>query len=80
MIGAYADIADSYIGPMAEVRSERTRPIRLERHTAVGDGAVLWPGSRLCGVTVYPRLRVPALAGVPARTELRSAEDVLRWV
>ncbi|MFC8392865.1 MULTISPECIES: sugar phosphate nucleotidyltransferase [unclassified Streptomyces] len=80
VIGSYADIADSYIGPMAEVRSERIRPIRLERHTAVGDGAVLWPGSRLCGVTVYPRLRVPALAGVPARTELRSAEDVLRWV
>ncbi|GGX32571.1 hypothetical protein GCM10010297_62440 [Streptomyces malachitofuscus] len=80
VVGEYADIADSYIGPMAEVRSERIRPVRLERHTAVGDGAVLWPGSRLCGVTVYPRLRVPALAGVPARTELRSAEDVLRWV
>ncbi|MEV5433839.1 NDP-sugar synthase [Streptomyces sp. NPDC052701] len=80
VIGDHADIADSYIGPMAEVRSERARPSRLERHSAIGDGAVLWPGSRLCGVTVYPRLRVPALTGVPARTELRSAEDVLRWV
>jgi NDP-sugar pyrophosphorylase family protein len=80
VIGRWADISDSYIGPMAEVCSEHTRPIRLERYSAIGDGAVLWPGSRLCGVSVYPRLRVPALTGVPARTELRSAEDILRWV
>ncbi|MFI9153598.1 sugar phosphate nucleotidyltransferase [Streptomyces sp. NPDC053367] len=80
VVGRYADISDSYIGPMAEVCSERARPIRLERYSAIGDGAVLWPGSRLCGVIVYPRLRVPALTGLPARTELRSAEDILRWV
>ncbi|MFJ5261654.1 sugar phosphate nucleotidyltransferase [Streptomyces sp. NPDC088387] len=80
VIGRWADISDSYIGPMAELRSERDRPIRLERHSAVGDGAVLWPGARYCGVTVYPRLRVPALSGLPARTELRSAEDILRWM
>ncbi|MFJ4688098.1 sugar phosphate nucleotidyltransferase [Streptomyces sp. NPDC091377] len=80
VIGAYAELTDSYVGPMAELRSERTRPIRLEHHSAVGDGAVLWPGARYCGVTVYPRLRVPALSGLPARTELRSAEDILRWM
>ncbi|MET9734930.1 NDP-sugar synthase [Streptomyces sp. NPDC006458] len=80
VVGRYAHIVDSYIGPMAEVRSERTRPVRLERHSAIGDGAVLSPGSRLCGVTVYPRLRVPALTGLPASTDLRSAEDILRWI
>jgi NDP-sugar pyrophosphorylase family protein len=80
VIGRYAHIVDSYIGPMAEVRSERTRPVRLERHSAIGDGAVLSPGSRLCEVTVYPRLRVPALRGLPARTDLRSAEDIMRWI
>jgi hypothetical protein len=65
---------------MAQALSERVRPLRLEQFSAIGDGAVLWPGSRFCGVTVYPRLRVPALAGVPAQTELRHADDILRWV
>jgi NDP-sugar pyrophosphorylase family protein len=80
VVGAYAEIEDSYIGPMAEVCSERTRPARLERFSAIGDGAMLWPGSRFCGVSVYPRLRVPAMTGVPAETELKSADDILDWV
>ncbi|GAA3794741.1 sugar phosphate nucleotidyltransferase [Streptomyces phyllanthi] len=80
VVGGYAEIADSYLGPMAEVHSERARPARLERWSAIGDGAVLRPGSRFCGVTVYPRLKVPALTGLPARTELRNAEDILRWL
>ncbi|MDG4859455.1 NDP-sugar synthase [Streptomyces sp. T-3] len=80
VIGAYADVSDSYVGPMAEANSERGRPLRLEGHSAIGDGAVLSPGSRFCGVTVYPRLRVPALVGVPAETELKCADDILRWV
>ncbi|MEW1749580.1 NDP-sugar synthase [Streptomyces angustmyceticus] len=80
VVGCWADITDTYIGPMAQVLSERARPLRLEQFSAIGDGAVLWPGSRFCGVTVYPRLRVPALAGVPAQTELRRADDILRWV
>ncbi|MFC4955239.1 sugar phosphate nucleotidyltransferase [Streptomyces mauvecolor] len=80
LIGAYADVFDSYVGPMVEAGSDRARPLRLEGFSAVGDGAVLWPGSRFYGVTVYPRLRVPALTGVPSETELTSAEDILRWV
>ncbi|MEU9594747.1 NDP-sugar synthase [Streptomyces sp. NPDC048219] len=80
VVGSWADITDTYIGPMAQVLSERVRPLRLEQFSAIGDGAVLWPGSRFCGVTVYPRLRVPTLAGVPAQTELRRADDILRWV
>ncbi|WP_438292929.1 sugar phosphate nucleotidyltransferase [Streptomyces sp. HUAS TT7] len=79
VIGAYADVSDSYVGPMAEVHSDRGRPTRLENHAAIGDGAVLWPGLRFSGITVYPRLRVPALTGVPARTELRNSDDILRW-
>ncbi|MEV7419535.1 NDP-sugar synthase [Streptomyces sp. NPDC089919] len=80
VVGPYAEVLDSYVGPMAEIHSERARPVRLERHSAIGDGAVLWPGSRFCSITVYPRLKVPALTGVPAQTELRSADDILRWV
>lgn len=80
VVGAYADVSDSYIGPMAEAGSERGRPLRLEGFSALGDGAVLRPGSRFYGVTVYPRLRVPALTGVPSETELTSADDILRWM
>ncbi|MFG2263443.1 sugar phosphate nucleotidyltransferase [Streptomyces sp. NPDC048720] len=80
VIGAHADVSDSYVGPMAVVHSERARPTRLEGRTAIGDGAVLRPGSRFRGVTVYPRLTVPTLTGLPAATELRNADDVLRWV
>jgi NDP-sugar pyrophosphorylase family protein len=80
VVGAFAEIEDSYIGPMAEVCSERSRTLRLEGYSAIGDGAVLGPGSRFCGITVYPRLRVPALTAVPAQTALKSADDVLRWV
>ncbi|MBT2405520.1 MULTISPECIES: sugar phosphate nucleotidyltransferase [unclassified Streptomyces] len=79
VIGAYAEVSDSYVGPMAEVHSERDRPARLEDHAAIGDGAVLSPGTRFSGICVYPRLRVPALTGVPARTELRNSDDILRW-
>ncbi|MDI3418487.1 NDP-sugar synthase [Streptomyces luteolus] len=80
VIGPCAHVTDSYVGPMAEVHSEHNRPTCLESYSAIGDGAVLWPGSRFCGITVYPRLRVPAMTGVPAETELSSADDILHWV
>lgn len=80
MIGPCAWATDSYIGPMAEVQSEAGLTTRLNRYTAVGDGARLAPGSRLEGVRVYPRLAVPPLDHVPFGTELTSSNDVLRWV
>ncbi|MEV8565867.1 NDP-sugar synthase [Streptomyces sp. NPDC051322] len=80
VVGSFAEISDSYIGSMAEIASDRYRPLRLEEYSAIGDGAALWPGSRFCGVTVYPKLRLPLLTGVPAETELRSSDDILRWV
>ncbi|WP_328537690.1 NDP-sugar synthase [Streptomyces sp. NBC_00344] len=80
VIGPFADISDSYIGPMAEIASDRYRPLRLDEFSAIGDGAALWPGSRFSGVTVYPKLRLPQLTGIPSETELRSADDILRWV
>ncbi|MFD7167487.1 sugar phosphate nucleotidyltransferase [Streptomyces violascens] len=80
VVGAYAQISDSYIGPMAHVHSERRSPVRLDDHSALGDGAHLWPGTRLSGVSVYPRLRVPAVSGLPAGTQLTSSDDILQWV
>ncbi|MBF9070783.1 sugar phosphate nucleotidyltransferase [Streptacidiphilus fuscans] len=80
LIGPYAQISDSYIGPMVEIRSDLHHPATLEGYSAVGDGAVVSAGSRFHGVTVYPGLRVPALAGLPAETQLRTADDILRWM
>ncbi|MFJ8083597.1 sugar phosphate nucleotidyltransferase [Streptomyces sp. NPDC096205] len=79
IVGPYAQINDSYIGPMAEIRSQRLSPARLTRFTAIGDGAQLWPGSRLDGIGVYPRLQVPPLSGLPRGTQLTSSDDVLHW-
>jgi NDP-sugar pyrophosphorylase family protein len=80
VIGPYARITDSYIGPMAEIHSAQEQPALLDGYCAVGDGAHLWQGSRLSGVSVYPRLRVPALVNLPAGTSLTSSDDILRWV
>ncbi|WP_406334059.1 sugar phosphate nucleotidyltransferase [Streptomyces sp. NBC_00203] len=80
LVGPYAELSDSYIGPMAVIRSERGRPVRLESHTAIGDGVSLRPGSRLSGVSVYPRLRIPAHFHVPSGTWLTCSDDVLQWV
>jgi NDP-sugar pyrophosphorylase family protein len=80
VIGAYAHISDSYVGPMVQVHSDARAPVRLEAQSAVGDGAQLWSGTRLSGVSVYPRLRVPAVSGVPSGTQLTSSDDILQWV
>ncbi|TQF04878.1 NDP-sugar synthase [Kitasatospora acidiphila] len=80
VIGPYADISDTYVGPMVEIQSDREHPVRLEGFSALGDGVQLWPGSRLSGVSVYPRLRVPAIANLPSGTRLTSSDDILRWI
>ncbi|MFD8015342.1 sugar phosphate nucleotidyltransferase [Streptomyces sp. NPDC058955] len=80
VVGPYARISDAYLGPMVEIHSERERPVRLDDYSAIGDGTHLWAGARLSGVSVYPRLRVPALSGLPAGTCLTSSDDILRWV
>ncbi|MFC1401783.1 MULTISPECIES: sugar phosphate nucleotidyltransferase [Streptacidiphilus] len=80
VIGPYAEITDSYLGPMVEIQSERRRPVRLQDFSAVGDGAHLWPGTQLSGVRIYPRLRVPAISNLPAGTHITSSDDILRWV
>ncbi|WP_405013576.1 sugar phosphate nucleotidyltransferase [Kitasatospora sp. NBC_01539] len=80
VVGPYAEISDSYIGPMVEIHSDRRRPVRLDGFSAVGDGAHLWAGTRLSGVSVYPRLRVPPIANLPSGTALTCSDDILQWV
>jgi NDP-sugar pyrophosphorylase family protein len=80
LVGPYARISDSYIGPMADIRSTRDDPVRMDGYCAVGDGVHVRQGTRLTGVSIYPRLRVPALANLPSGTRLTSSDDILRWI
>ncbi|MEY9964382.1 NDP-sugar pyrophosphorylase family protein [Streptacidiphilus sp. MAP12-16] len=79
VIGPYADIRDSYVGPMVEVQSERRKPVRLEGFTAVGDGVQLRAGTSLERVSIYPRLSVPRLSNVPPGTSITHTDDLLQW-
>mgnify|MGYP001087763876 FL=1 len=79
VVGPYARVTDSYVGPMAQVHSARDTPVRLV-HSAIGEAADLRPGTRLSGVSVYPRLRVPVVTGLPSGTHLTSSDDILRWI
>jgi NDP-sugar pyrophosphorylase family protein len=77
VVGPYANVVDSYLGPMVELRSQRHRQVVLEGFSAIGDGAVVSAGTHLYGVSVHPRLHLPPLSGIPAGTRLTSADDVL---
>ncbi|MCA1833617.1 MAG: sugar phosphate nucleotidyltransferase [Actinomycetota bacterium] len=81
MIGSAARVENSYIGSMAEVRSTHAQPTTVEEFVALGDEVVLQPGVSLAdGISMYPRVRVPAGAAIPPGSEIRSAEDVMRYL
>jgi NDP-sugar pyrophosphorylase family protein len=79
MIGPHARISCAYLGSMAEICSTAARPTVIEDYVAVGDEAVVKAGARLANrVSIYPRLKIPAGAAIPAGAEIRDADDVLR--
>jgi NDP-sugar pyrophosphorylase family protein len=66
---------------MAEIGSTQECPTLLEEYVAVGDEALVQPGALLRDrISIYPRLKIPATAVIPAGTEIRDADDVLRWL
>ncbi|MFY9588398.1 MAG: NDP-sugar synthase [Actinomycetota bacterium] len=80
-IGRNARVVDSYVGSMAEVRSSDERQTVLEDYVALGDEVILQPGVYLAdNVSLYPRVRVPYGAQIPAGVEIRSAEDVMKYL
>lgn len=81
MIGSAARVTDSYIGSMAEVRSTHTAPTTVEHFVALGDEVVIQPGVSISdNISLYPRVRVPTGAAIPPGSEIRSAEDVMRYL
>lgn len=79
-LGVACAVADSYVGTMSELRSDRDRPTRLDGQVALGDEVTLAAGTHLSGVSIYPRLRIPAEIRLPVGTEVRTPEDVLRYL
>ena len=80
-VGRYAQVTDSYVGSMAEIRSQPDRTTTLDHFVAVGDEVVLQPGVELTdNVSLYPRVRVPSGAQIPPGSEIRSAEDVMKFL
>ncbi len=81
IISRGARIEDTYVGSMAEVRSSPETPTILEDFVGLGDEVVLQPGSHLSGgITIWPRLRIPAAAAIPDGVEIRDADDVMKYL
>lgn len=82
IIGPQAQLTDSYIGSMVEVRSSSRRRTAVGAYAAVGDEVVIQAGAQLTEsrISIYPRLKIPAGAELPAGAEIRDAEDVLRYL
>ncbi len=80
ILGPYARIENSYVGSMAEIRSEKERPTWVAGHSALGDEVQLQAGVRLYAVSVWPRVRIPLGAAIPPGTEIKGAEDVMAYL
>ncbi|MGH2784747.1 MAG: sugar phosphate nucleotidyltransferase, partial [Actinomycetota bacterium] len=80
-VGRFSTVTDSYVGSMAEIRSLPERRTTVDHFCAVGDEVVLQPGVELSdNVSLYPRVRVPSGAQIPPGSEIRSAEDVMKYL
>ena len=79
IIGPSAQLSESVVGSMTEVRSEPFNPTTIERFVALGDEVVVHPGVHLADeISVYPRLKLPSGIGIPPGTEIAGPADVLR--
>ena len=79
IIGPGARLSDAVVGPMAEIRSERNRPVVLEGYCALGDEVRVHAGAHLRGVHIFPRLEVWGDARIPPGTCLIGPRDIVRW-
>jgi NDP-sugar pyrophosphorylase family protein len=81
IIGAGAMLSEVVVGSMTEVRSEPGLFTLLEDCVALGDEVTVHAGVHLAhGISVYPRLKIPAGINVPRNAEVTGPADVLRYL
>jgi NDP-sugar pyrophosphorylase family protein len=76
VVGPAARITDSHIGVMARVESDPGSPTVVDGYSALGHEVTVRAGARLHGVTVYPRLTVPADARIPVGATLTTPTEL----
>jgi NDP-sugar pyrophosphorylase family protein len=78
IIGPHSTIEDTLTGIMVELKSSKESPVKLRRYVAIGDEVVLrGPVEVSDGVTIFPRLRIPADTRIPAGTEIETSEQIV---
>lgn len=78
VIGPGALLTDVFLGCMADVRSTLRDPVVLDGCCALGDEVRVRPGSRLRGVSAFPRLEIGG--DIPGGAALAGVRDVLRFL
>lgn len=76
IIGPGARLTNAFLGSMVDVRSTLLDPVVLDDYCALGDEVRVRPGTRLRGVSVFPRLEIGG--GIPHGASLSGVRDLLR--
>ncbi|WP_415947786.1 sugar phosphate nucleotidyltransferase [Streptomyces sp. KLOTTS4A1] len=79
IIGPGARLRDVFLGSMVDVRSTLDRPVALDDYCALGDEVRVLPGTRLSGVSAFPRLEIGG-ARIPQGAHLSDVRDLLQWL
>ncbi|GGK63287.1 hypothetical protein Sme01_05410 [Sphaerisporangium melleum] len=80
IIGPGAHLTDVFLGSMVDVRSTLQRPVVLDDYCALGDEVRVGPGTRLRGVSAFPRMDIGGHARIPHGASLSGVRDLLRWL
>jgi NDP-sugar pyrophosphorylase family protein len=81
MIGPHSYVEDTLTGTMVKLHSTKEKPVEMRGYVALGDEVVICGGVKLSdGVTIHPRLKVPAGVCIPAHKEVENAEMMLEYL
>ena len=80
IVGDGAQVVDSHLGIMANIESTPNAVTVVDGYSALGHEVTVRPGAWLTGLSVYPRLTVPAGLSFSPGTTLTEAADLRRLV